>query len=123
MYIAAIGSTFTRIPGLEVDALDGRPGVFSARYSGEGATDSSNNDKLLQDIGDNEDRRARFVCCLALVDPTGDESVVQGICEGIITSTPRGEGGFGYDPVFYVPEYGKTMAELSPDIKNTISHR
>ena len=109
--------------GLEVEALDGRPGVYSARYSGENATDKTNIEKLLDELGDNSNRNARFVCVLALVDPKGDELVVEGFCEGIILNEPRGEGGFGYDPVFYLPDRDKTMAEVDPEIKNTISHR
>jgi XTP/dITP diphosphohydrolase len=109
--------------GLEVDALDGRPGVYSARYSGDGATDKTNILKLLAELGDNPNRKARFVCVLALVDPNGDELVVEGFCEGVILDKPRGEGGFGYDPVFYLPDREKTMAEIDPELKNQISHR
>ena len=109
--------------GLEVDALNGQPGVYSARYSGEGATDKTNIDKVLAELGDNPNRKARFVCVLALVDPNGEELVVEGFCEGVILDEPRGEGGFGYDPVFYLPDKRKTMAELEPELKNTISHR
>jgi len=109
--------------GLEVEALDGRPGVYSARYSGENATDKTNIEKLLDELGDNPNRNARFVCILALVDPKGDELVVEGFCEGIILNEPRGEGGFGYDPVFYLPDREKTMAEIDPELKNRISHR
>lgn len=109
--------------GLEVEALDGRPGVYSARYSGENATDKTNIEKLLDELGDNTHRKARFVCVLALVDPDGEEIVVEGFCEGEILTKPRGEGGFGYDPVFYLPEFEKTMAEIDPEIKNEISHR
>lgn len=109
--------------GLEVDALNGQPGVYSARYSGEGATDKTNIDKVLAKLGNNPNRKARFVCVLALVDPNGEELVVEGFCEGVILDEPRGEGGFGYDPVFYLPDRRKTMAELEPELKNTISHR
>jgi len=109
--------------GLQVDALNGRPGVYSARFSGDGATDKSNIDKLLTELGDNPNRKARFVCVLALVDPNGMELVVEGICEGVILDKPRGEGGFGYDPVFYLPDRDKTMAEIDPELKNQISHR
>ncbi len=109
--------------GLAVDALGGRPGVYSARYSGEDATDEKNIDKLLGELGDAEHRSARFVCFLALVTPDGKETVVSGKCEGVILTEPRGSGGFGYDPVFYLPEYGKTMAEIPADLKNRISHR
>ena len=109
--------------GLEIEALDGRPGVYSARYSGEGATDRTNIEKVLAELGDNPNRKARFVCVLALVDPNGDELVVEGFCEGVILDKPRGEGGFGYDPVFYLPYREKTMAEIDPELKNRISHR
>ncbi len=109
--------------GLEVDALNGRPGIYSARYSGEGATDKTNIDKVLAELGNNPNRKARFICVLALVDPNGEELVVEGFCEGVILDEPRGEGGFGYDPVFYLPDKRKTMAELEPELKNTISHR
>ncbi|MCC6712128.1 MAG: XTP/dITP diphosphatase [Candidatus Dadabacteria bacterium] len=109
--------------GLAVDALGGKPGVYSARYAGEGATDEKNIDKLLRELGDTENRRARFVCFLALVTPDGKETVVSGKCEGIILPERRGGGGFGYDPVFYIPRYGKTMAEIPAGLKNEISHR
>ncbi|MGD9651947.1 MAG: XTP/dITP diphosphatase, partial [Candidatus Dadabacteria bacterium] len=109
--------------GLAVDALGGRPGVYSARYSGDDATDEKNIDKLLGELGDAEHRSARFVCFLALVTPDGKETVVSGKCEGVILTERRGSGGFGYDPVFYLPEYGKTMAEIPADLKNQISHR
>lgn len=109
--------------GLAVDALGGKPGVYSARYAGEGATDEKNIDKLLRELGDTENRRARFVCFLALVTPDGKETVVSGKCEGIILTERRGGGGFGYDPVFYIPRYGKTMAEIPAGLKNEISHR
>lgn len=109
--------------GLAVQALGGRPGVYSARYSGEDATDKTNIDKLLQELGDNPNRGAKFVCVLALVLPEGNEIVAEGQCPGEILNEQRGEGGFGYDPVFYLPERGKTMAEVPPEIKNSISHR
>ena len=109
--------------GLAVDALGGKPGVYSARYSGEDATDEKNIDKLLRELGDAEHRSARFVCFLALVTPDGKETVVSGKCEGVILTERRGSGGFGYDPVFYLPEYERTMAEIPPDLKNRISHR
>ncbi len=109
--------------GLEVEALGGRPGVYSARYAGEGATDRDNIRKLLVELHGVEDRKARFVCFLALVTPGGDETIVSGECEGIIIDKPRGEGGFGYDPVFFLPGYDKTMAEIPAGLKNKISHR
>lgn len=110
--------------GLEVDALDGRPGVYSARYSGENATDATNNAKLLREMTDvaQDNRTARFRCSMALVD---GETVLtaDGVCEGVILRELRGEGGFGYDPLFYVPRYDRTLAELTSDEKNAISHR
>jgi len=111
--------------GLEVDALNGEPGVLSARFAGENATDKDRNCKLLNllmDVPESE-RIARFKCAMALSHPQGDTDVVLGVCEGSITFEPKGDTGFGYDPVFLVPSYGKTFAELGPDIKNRISHR
>ncbi|OJF16352.1 MAG: non-canonical purine NTP pyrophosphatase [Bacillaceae bacterium G1] len=111
--------------GLEVDALDGRPGVYSARYAGEGATDGQNIAKLLAELqGVPAGRRqARFRCVLVFILDEGRQLVAEGTCEGIILEKPRGDGGFGYDPVFFVPALGKTMAELSAEEKNRISHR
>lgn len=109
--------------GLVVDSLGGKPGIYSARYAGEGATDRDNIAKLLTELSGIEDRNARFVCVLALVSPDGEEITAEGTCEGVILTEPRGEGGFGYDPVFYLPELGKTMAELPPEQKNRLSHR
>jgi XTP/dITP diphosphohydrolase len=119
--------------GLCVDALDGRPGVYSARYAGEGAEDRDNNLKLLseleqlkqgEDTGQPLLSTARFVCALSLYDPsTGVELTAEGTAEGWITSEPAGGGGFGYDPLFYLPDYGKTMAELTLEEKQAISHR
>ncbi|MNN41511.1 dITP/XTP pyrophosphatase [compost metagenome] len=119
--------------GLCVDALDGRPGVYSARYAGEGARDEDNNLKLLseleglkqgEDTGQPLLSPARFVCALSLYDPAdGQELTAEGTVEGWITSEPAGGGGFGYDPLFYLPEYEKTMAELTLEEKQKISHR
>ncbi len=115
--------------GLEVDALAGAPGVYSARYAGvEGkgpARDQANNAKLLRElegVGPAE-RTARFVCCMALVIPGQDAVAVRGTCEGSILEAPRGQGGFGYDPLFRPAGFEHTMAELSLDEKNRISHR
>jgi len=111
--------------GLEVDVLNGEPGVKSARFAGENATDEDRNRKLLNLIRDvpESKRNARFKCAIALSNPQGDTHVVLGVCEGSIAFEPRGNKGFGYDPIFVVPCYGKTFAELGPDIKNRISHR
>jgi XTP/dITP diphosphohydrolase len=111
--------------GLEVDALGGAPGVQSARYAGPGASDADRYRLLLENLeGIPPNRRtARFRCVLALATPQGEVRVVHGTVEGVIADGPRGSHGFGYDPVFYMPEHGATMAELGPEIKNTISHR
>lgn len=110
--------------GLEVDALDGRPGLHSARYGGDGP-DAKRYELLLGELSGVPPARraARFICIAAAVFPGGAEYIFKGVREGIITERPRGEGGFGYDPVFLVPETGRTMAELTPDEKNRISHR
>jgi len=111
--------------GLCVDVLDGAPGVFSARYAGEQGNDEANNVKLvkeLQHIPINQ-RKAHFHCCIALAWPDGRCSTVEGKVDGLIVDQQRGTHGFGYDPLFLVPEYGKTMAELPAEIKNRISHR
>jgi XTP/dITP diphosphohydrolase len=110
--------------GLVVPALKGAPGIYSARYAGPGATAVKNNRKLLQEMMDIEDeqRFAYFICCAVYFD--GEQTVTaEGRIEGVITREPRGTGGFGYDPVFLIPRYGKTFAELGPVIKNQISHR
>jgi len=112
--------------GLEADALGGRPGVHSARYSGEGATDARNNEKLLEELGDvgEGERAARFRCAIVIAGPDGRELVaVDDACEGRIGREPKGAHGFGYDPLFVPDGYTQTMAELGPDTKNEISHR
>ena len=113
--------------GLEVDALDGAPGVHSARYAGEPCDDAANNAKLLAALAGvpDERRTARFRCALVFVDGDGTRLVAEGACEGRIGRAPRGTGGFGYDPLFLVDgdAAGRTMAELAPDEKNRISHR
>jgi XTP/dITP diphosphohydrolase len=107
--------------GLEVTALGNAPGIYSARY---GQTDRDRIERLLRELGDNTDRSARFVCVIAIARPDGEIAwVSEGICAGEILTTPRGEGGFGYDPIFYLPEYGLTFAEMSPELKRQISHR
>lgn len=112
--------------GLEVDALHGAPGVCSARYSGPGASDADRYRKLLAELADvpSSKRSARFRCVVALALPEGDIYTTEGTCEGEIDFAPRGEFGFGYDPVFVVAgQDGQTMAELAPEVKNRISHR
>ncbi|MFD0588330.1 XTP/dITP diphosphatase [Paenibacillus sp. GCM10027627] len=124
--------------GLRVEALDGRPGVYSARYAGEGASDQDNNEKLLAELsemgaslpgdclpdGSRGLSRAQFVCALALYDPaTGQFVEAKGTVDGLITDRPHGDGGFGYDPLFWLPQLGRGMAELSKEEKSAISHR
>lgn len=111
--------------GLIVDALGGQPGIFSARYAGVPSNDRKNNEKLLRELENVPDalRTAHFVCVLAFYQPGKPEWTVRGTCSGKIGYEPQGNQGFGYDPLFIVPELGKTMAELSSDIKNEISHR
>jgi XTP/dITP diphosphohydrolase len=111
--------------GLEVDALDGAPGIFSSRFAGEEKDDQANNRKLLDLLSGTpvEQRTARFQCVVAIAEPDGWVHISEGTCEGVIAHEPCGQGGFGYDPLFYVPAYDKTFAELNPAIKNKISHR
>jgi XTP/dITP diphosphohydrolase len=111
--------------GLEVDALGGEPGRLSARYAGEGASDRDRFNHLLTRLKSvPEDKRsARFRCIIAIATPDGRVEFCSGECYGFITFAPRGEHGFGYDPVFYLPELGKTMAELPLSLKNQVSHR
>jgi XTP/dITP diphosphohydrolase len=111
--------------GLEVDALDGAPGVHSARYSGENASDASNNEKLLADLeGVSPGKRsAHFSCVVVVYHPSGRWISTEARCEGEITKKSIGGKGFGYDPVFYIPSINRTMAELSPEEKNSLSHR
>jgi XTP/dITP diphosphohydrolase len=119
MYVMADDS------GLEVDALDKRPGVYSSRYCGE---DTGYEEKCLRLLAELEGvpfekRTARFRCAIALAEPDKLQFVVEASCEGLIDTEARGKNGFGYDPVFYVPEYKRTIAELGPEVKNRISHR
>jgi len=111
--------------GIEVDALDGGPGVLSHRYAGENTTDADRYKFLLEKLkGVPDDKRtARFRCVIAIAAPDGTVRTVSGECRGVLTTSPRGYNGFGYDPIFYVPELGRTMAEISPEEKNKISHR
>ncbi|MBI1910441.1 MAG: XTP/dITP diphosphatase [Deltaproteobacteria bacterium] len=111
--------------GLEVDALGGSPGIYSARYAGENASDEDNNKKLLGELKGlpPEKRTARFKCVISLVSPEGTEVTFEGSFEGVIADAPKGENGFGYDPLFFIPSEGKTSAELPSEKKNEISHR
>ena len=111
--------------GLEVDALGGEPGALSARFAGEGASDKERIDYLLARLLGIpwEQRTARFKCMIAIASLDGEVALCQGECQGIIAFEPKGDNGFGYDPIFYLPELGKTMAELSMDEKNAVSHR
>jgi XTP/dITP diphosphohydrolase len=111
--------------GLEVDALGGEPGRLSARCAGEGASDKDRINYLLARLKDvpGEKRSARFRCVIAIATPDGEVELCSGECHGFITLEPRGEEGFGYDPIFYLPELAKTMAELTLEVKNQVSHR
>ena len=111
--------------GLEVDAIGKKPGIYSARYAGENATDEQNREKLLKALKNTpiSNRTGRFVCCIAVVFPDGKEFVVRGTCEGTIAFEEKGKNGFGYDSLFIVDNYNKTFAELPPAVKNAISHR
>lgn len=113
--------------GIEVDALGGKPGIYSARYAGVNATDEANLLKLIDEIKSipEEDRHARFVCLMVYMAHQFDPApvIAQGVWEGLVTTEPRGINGFGYDPVFYVPTHRCTSAELPPEIKNLLSHR
>lgn len=111
--------------GLMVDYLNKEPGVHSSRYAGENATDEENNEKLLKSLKGVplEQRTARFVSAIALVFPNYSVQIFEGVCDGIILESPRGENGFGYDPLFYVPEEKMTYAEMGHEKKNQVSHR
>lgn len=111
--------------GLEVDALGGAPGIHSARYAGPDASDEDRYRLLLRNLEGVpwEHRTARFRCVIAIATPQGEVRTAKGTCEGIIAFEPRGQHGFGYDPVFYMPEHGCTMAQLPPEVKNRVSHR
>jgi XTP/dITP diphosphohydrolase len=109
--------------GLVVDALGGAPGVYSARYAGADATDEKNCDKLLQELTGKDNRKAHFQCVISIAVPSGPALTYEGSCDGVILNEKRGESGFGYDPLFYFEEFGKTFAELTMAEKNTVSHR
>jgi XTP/dITP diphosphohydrolase len=109
--------------GLVVEALGGAPGVYSARYAGENATDTQRHTKLLEEMKGHTNRQAAFECVISLAVPTGAALTYEGSCEGLIAEKPSGDGGFGYDPVFYYPPLKKTFGELSREEKSRISHR
>ena len=121
------GAVIADDSGIEAYGLGGRPGVYSARYAGEGATDEENLAKLLDEVGRVEDRRVAYVCVIALVTEEGEERMFEGRCEGTLATELRGSRGFGYDPAFIPedtgPDDGRTMAELEPAEKHAISHR
>ena len=109
--------------GLEVEALAGAPGVYSARYAGESASDADNCDKLLREMEGQENRKAAFQCVLSIAVPSGPALTYEGSCEGTILEEKKGEAGFGYDPVFFYEPYNKSFAECSMEEKNKVSHR
>ena len=109
--------------GLCVEALDGAPGVWSARYAGKNATDTDNVNKMLDDLKDKENRNASFKCVVSIAVPTGAALTYEGECQGVITKKPAGDNGFGYDPLFLYPEFNKTFAQLSIQEKGSVSHR
>lgn len=111
--------------GLEVDYLNGAPGIFSSRFAGKGASDKDKNDKLLSLLKDVpfEKRKSRFVCAISVILPNRSNFTVKGICDGYIGLHPVGEYGFGYDPLFFMPEYNMTTAQMNAEFKNEISHR
>ncbi len=126
----AIGTLTNKIvladdSGLEVKALNNAPGIYSARYAGEHGNDKANNEKLLRELKNvpMENRQARFCCTIAMVFPRGREIVVEGECKGRIGTEPMGHNGFGYDPLFVIPELEKTFAQLDQEEKNRMSHR
>ena len=109
--------------GLMVDALNGAPGVYTARYGGEGLTDVERYRLLLSSLAGQTNRAAHFYSCIACVFPTGETLVAQGVCDGTISFAPIGEDGFGYDPIFFVPQLRKTFAQMTAEEKNSVSHR
>ena len=126
-FYSALGGLLTLADdsGLEVDALGGEPGVRSSRYAGDNAGDAERVNFLLNKLRDipKERRQARFRCVIAIAQTGGMTQTAEGTCEGFIALEPQGDNGFGYDPVFFLPEYNKTIAELPPGVKNRISHR
>lgn len=109
--------------GLSVDALGGAPGIYSARYGGDGLDDEGRYRLLLRNMEGEQNRACRFVCVICCAFPNGERILARGECPGLLSEAPQGSGGFGYDPIFFLPELGKSMAELSPEEKNKLSHR
>ena len=109
--------------GLSVDALDGRPGVYSARYAGPDATDDKNCQKLLKEMEGKQNRKASFHCVISIAVPSGPALTYEGTCDGVLLTEKRGSSGFGYDPLFFFERFGKTFAELTMSEKNAVSHR
>ncbi len=109
--------------GLVCDGLNGEPGVYSARYAGPQHNDNDNNDLLLKNIKNVSNRNAHYVCAICLCKPSGEHIITNGMCDGIIIDDKRGNNGFGYDPYFFVEKFNRTMAEITLEEKNTISHR
>ena len=109
--------------GITVDVLNGAPGVYSARYAGRHGDDNANNEKLIRELQGKSNRTGHYVCALALVYPDGREVTAEGYCDGLVQDEPKGENGFGYDPLFIPKGYDKTFGELSVELKNKISHR
>ncbi|MCD6586164.1 MAG: XTP/dITP diphosphatase [Desulfobacteraceae bacterium] len=109
--------------GLCVDALDGAPGVYSARYAGENATDQENCEKLLKELAGKQNRNASFKCVISIAVPTGAALTYEGSCDGVILESPRGSNGFGYDPVFFFPDFNQTFAQIPQEKKGRVSHR
>ena len=116
-------AVFADDSGICADALGGEPGIYSARYAGEDKNDRANIDKLIANLKDKSDKSGYFVCVVAYIDENGKQHLFRGECHGTIIDELRGENGFGYDPIFYLEEYGKTFAEIGEDVKNKISHR
>ena len=111
--------------GIEIDALEGKPGVHSARFGGEKISDKKRNQKILRLLKDIPEslRKAKFICVIAIAKPDGEFYIVKGICKGVIAKKPKGDSGFGYDPIFFLPGYNNTFAEMDINLKNRISHR
>ncbi|MBE6687692.1 MAG: XTP/dITP diphosphatase [Ruminococcaceae bacterium] len=109
--------------GICANALNGEPGIYSARYAGEDKNDEKNIDKLIEKLTDKSDKSGYFVCVVAYIDKNGKQHIFRGECHGTIIDTRMGENGFGYDPIFYLEEYKKTFAQIDADLKNKISHR